>query len=120
MATTRKKKSGEGEGALAAAARQALERRAAKLLERLPGGEVTWKFHNASFSVGGKVFGFTRGTQVVCKLPRVRVEEIVAEGMGEALVMGKRTMKEWVVVEPTDDAEELVLLREAMEFVREK
>lgn len=113
------KRSGRGDGAPAAEG-GTLNARATTLLAGLPGAVVSWKFHNASFSVGGKVFGFTRGASVVCKLPGERVEELVTRGTGAALVMGKRTMKEWAVVQAADEAQELELLREAMEFVRVK
>jgi hypothetical protein len=107
----------EREKALAPSAGRDL---AALLAKELPGIGVQVKFGNLSFSVGGKVFGFTRGDEaVVLKLPAARVAELMEERGAKQLVMGKRAMKEWVVVVPGDPEwrGELKLLREAVEFV---
>jgi hypothetical protein len=78
------------------------------------------KFGNLSFSVGGKVFGFTRGDEaVVLKLPAARVIRLMEERGAKQLVMGKRLFKEWVVMEREQAGwrGELKLVREAVEFV---
>jgi hypothetical protein len=70
--------------------------------------------------VGGKVFGFTRGDEaVVLKLPAARVMQLMEERGAKQLRMGKRVMKEWVVVERGEPGwrGELKLVREAVEFV---
>ena len=43
---------------------------------RLDGAQVAEKFGNASFSVGGKVFAFTRPEGLVLKLPEPQPEEV--------------------------------------------
>ena len=92
------------------------------VLGRLPGSSVQMKFHHASFLVGGKVFGFTRPNGMVLKLPKGRVEELTQTRNASALVMGKRVMKEWVLLEYAELSEcrgDLELLAEAMRFVAE-
>lgn len=93
-------------------------------MKEMPGIGVQEKFGNLSFSVGGKVFGFTRGDDaVVLKLPAARVLELMEERGAARLVMGKRVMREWVVVKlvPGRGARgwrgELKLVREAVGFV---
>ncbi len=55
---------------------------------------------------------------LVVKLPRGRVDSLIANGSGMPFDAGKgRPMKEWLTV-ATDDAETwLILAREALEFV---
>jgi len=87
----------------------------------LPGAEVAEKFGNASFSIGGKVFAFTRPDGLVLKLPSDAITKTLATREAQALVMGKRTMREWVHLHlPTVNAyrDELPLLRAAMKFVQ--
>lgn len=86
------------------------------VLASVPGTAVSWKFHNASFDVGGKVFAFTRPSGMAMKLPEARIDGLVEKNKAVHLVMGKRTMREWAVV-PADDAALLPLLKEAATFV---
>jgi hypothetical protein len=60
--------------------------------------------------------------KLVVKLPKARVEAIIASGYGERFDPRKdgRLMKEWVCVEPTSEEGWLPLAREAMEFVGSK
>jgi hypothetical protein len=93
---------------------------AALLVGEIPGIGTREKFGNLSFSVGGKVFGFTRGGEaVVLKLPAARVMQLMEERAAKRLVMGKRVMKQWVVIEQGGPGwrGELKLVREAVEFV---
>ncbi len=57
--------------------------------------------------------------RLVVKLPRLRVDALIASGDGERFDPRHdgRLMKEWVSVEPTFEEEWLPLAREAMEFV---
>lgn len=87
------------------------------VLSSVPGSAVSWKFHNASFDVGGKVFAFTRPGGMAMKLPEARISGLVKKGSAVHLVMGKRTMREWVVVPADDTAALLQLLKEAAGFV---
>jgi hypothetical protein len=93
---------------------------AALLREEFPEIAVQEKFGSLSFSVGKKVVGFTRGEDAVAlKLPAGRVRELAEKRGWDPLVMGKRVMKEWVVVERGSNGwkGELKLFREALEFV---
>jgi TfoX N-terminal domain len=86
----------------------------------LPGAEVRNKFGGASFFVAGKVFAFTRPKGLVLKLPQPAIEELIASREVQPLTMGKRTMREWVVVplQAGDYTAEFPLLRSAMQYVR--
>jgi len=54
----------------------------------------------------------------VVKLPRRRVDALIASGAGERFDPGHgRLMKEWLAVNPTSKQEWLPLAREAMQFV---
>ncbi len=88
-----------------------------KVLSSVPGSAVSWKFHNASFDAGGKVFAFTRPAGMAMKLPEARIRQLVESDGAANLVMGKRTMREWVVVPADDTASLLPLLKEAAAFV---
>jgi hypothetical protein len=77
----------------------------------------------SNYTVGGKIFAFTRKDGVVLKLSAERVKELEETRGAAALVMGKRTMKEWVVV-PYADAKalrkDLKLVKEAMKSAEMK
>lgn len=92
----------------------------AKKLGSEPGVE-TWSkkgFGSTGLSVGGSIFVmFVRG-EYVAKLPKARVDELVASGQGRRFTLGKKTMKEWVVVGPDAKTSWLSVAREAREFVR--
>ncbi len=69
-------------------------------------------------SPAGKVFAFTTGGGVVLKLPAERVQVLAITREARPLIMGKRVMREWVVVAlPHGLRGEAELLREAMGFV---
>jgi hypothetical protein len=69
--------------------------------------------------VGGKIFAMLSSKgEFVVKLPKARVDALIASGDGERFDPGHgRLMKEWLAVEPTSEAEWLPLAREAMAFV---
>jgi hypothetical protein len=59
--------------------------------------------------------------RLVVKLPRQRVDALIASGDGARFDPGHgRLMKEWLTVEPASEEEWLPLAREAMEFVASK
>lgn len=93
-----------------------------RLLGDLPGVSVMEKFHHASFLVGKKVFAYMRPDGVVMKLPRERIEELLLTRADAChLVMGKRVMKEWMVIMHDDlnqYREDVKLFKEAAAFVR--
>ncbi len=77
-----------------------------------PGVEEGQMFGMPILKVGGKVFAGSWQGELVVKLPRERVEELIAAGDGAAFApMAGRVMKEWVVVR--DPA----LAGEALRFV---
>jgi len=79
-------------------------------------------FGASGLRVGGKIFAMrsSNGAFVV-KLPRQRVDALIAAGRGERFDPGHgRLMKEWVVVEPAFADEWLSLAQEAKAFVAAK
>jgi hypothetical protein len=88
-----------------------------EVLSSVPGSAVSWKFHHASFDVGGKVFAFTRPGGMAMKLSEARIGQLIGSNGAANLVMGKRTMREWVVVPANGTAQLLPLLKEAAAFV---
>ncbi len=89
------------------------------MLEGLAGVSVQRK-HNLSFLVGKKVFAFTRKDGVVLKLPEDRIRGLIETRQAFHLVMGKRVMREWVVLQHKDPGafeKDLDLFGEAKAFV---
>lgn len=84
-----------------------------------PGVSVHSKFGNASFQAGKKVFAFTRPEGVAMKLPEERIRSVMEDRDAEFLVMGKKTMREWMLLrlDGRITAPDLELLREAKNFV---
>jgi hypothetical protein len=77
------------------------------------------KFGSSGLKIDNKVFAMvsSRGEFVV-KLPRQRVDALVASGDGTRFDPGHgRLMKEWLVVSLTSTLDWLVLAKEAMAFV---
>jgi hypothetical protein len=82
----------------------------ASMLGKIPRVVVGKKFNSFNFTVRKTVFAFTKDGAVVLKLPPL-------------LVMGKRTMKEWVVIrykESADAKKHLTLFKEAIDYVSSK
>jgi hypothetical protein len=74
-------------------------------------GSATLRFQN-------KIFAMLAGGRLVVKLPRSRVDALVAEGAGVRFDGNKgRPMKEWLAVDPGSELDWLPLAREAMTFV---
>lgn len=80
-------------------------------------------FRSPGLRVGGKIFAFLGAEgELIVKLPRDRALELIDAGTAEAVVMGKRTMREWVTVADQGDEESTLgvwrpLAREAHRFV---
>jgi len=90
------------------------------LLKDIPRVSITKKFHNTSFLIGRKVFAFTKGEGVVIKLPKEKIKQLLDKGNAEVLVMGKRAMKEWVIIkykDPNEYKNALELFNESMTYV---
>jgi hypothetical protein len=68
--------------------------------------------------VSGKIFAMLVREELVVKLPRARVEELVAAGLGETFDPGHgRIMKEWISLEPSTSRRWRSLVAEAHDFV---
>jgi hypothetical protein len=75
-------------------------------------------FGSGALKVNDKIFAMmTPAEKFVVKLPKVRVDALVAEGMGARFEPGPgRVMKEWLVVESAT-ADWVELAKEAHKFV---
>ena len=83
-------------------------------------GEVnrTRKFGADSLKVGGKIVAMLVNESLVVKLPRQRVEALVADGSGNQFDPGHgRPMKEWLRLRPDAPVDWLLLVKEALDFV---
>jgi hypothetical protein len=90
-----------------------------RALSKLPRVTVEkgWGSSNAALKVRGKIFAMSIGDDLVLKLPKARVDELIDDGAGTRFDPRKdgRVMKEWVVVPP--GASWSKLAREAHGFV---
>jgi hypothetical protein len=76
-------------------------------------------FGSSALKVGGRIFAMlsSQGAFVV-KLPRARVDGLVASGDGDRFDPGHgRLMNEWLAVRPTSALDWASLAEEAMRFV---
>ena len=84
-----------------------------------PGSRRT--FGSLALKVDKKIFAMLVKDNFVVKLPRQRVEALIAAGQGLPFDAGKgRIMKEWLSVPPAMTADCKALAREAMDFVGSK
>jgi hypothetical protein len=93
------------------------------MLEGLPGVNVKKSANRVSFMIGKKVFAFTLKQGAVLKLPQARIQALVDKKAASFLVMGKREMKEWAVIEheePQEYKKDLKLFKEAIALVSSK
>jgi TfoX/Sxy family transcriptional regulator of competence genes len=75
-------------------------------------------FGSPGLKVTNKVFAMLVKGKLVVKLPRARVESLIASGQGEYFDPGHgRLMKEWVAIKPSRRDEWLSLIDEAKAFV---
>ena len=76
---------------------------------------------SGQLKVGGRIFAMLVRDQLVLKLPRERVVELVKHGEGTQFDAGKgKPMREWFVLSPTSSKRWLPLAQEAMTFVKEE
>lgn len=77
------------------------------------------KFGSSGLKIHDKIFAMLVRGRFVVKLPKARVDALVASGDGERFDPRHdgRQMKEWIVIKPTSDVEWLPLAKEAMQFV---
>jgi hypothetical protein len=95
------------------------------MLGSLPGVSSMNYGKRANFMIGEKkkIFAFTRKDGVALKLSAERVQALTETRGASALVMGKKTMKEWAVMPYSNAAalkKDLKLLKEAMAFTEAK
>ena len=76
-------------------------------------------FGSSELKIHNKIFAMLVKGKRVVKLPKSRVDALVASGDGERFDPrhDSRLMKEWVTIKPTSEEGWLELSREAMEFV---
>jgi len=79
-------------------------------------------FGSSELKIQNKIFAMLVRGKLVVKLPKPRVDALIASGDGERFDPRHdgRLMKEWVTVESTSEEGWLPLAREAMEFVATK
>ncbi|HEX5440591.1 MAG TPA: hypothetical protein VFW76_06885 [Ktedonobacterales bacterium] len=99
------------------------EERYATLVEEFLGDQDVERsgkgFGSDALKVRGKIFAMLSQGHLVVKLPRQRVDALVASGDGERFDPRRdgRVMKEWLALAPTSPLEWLSLAREARAFV---
>jgi hypothetical protein len=75
-------------------------------------------FGSDALKVNGKIFAMLSRGELVLKLPRSRVDELIASGKGARFDPGHgRVMKEWVTIAPDEGATWPELAGEARSFV---
>jgi hypothetical protein len=102
-------------------AEQRFERLAARFLADPAVSRGTGFGSNPGLRVGGKIFAMLgRGGELVAKLPKERVDGLVASGVGQRLDPRHdgRLMKEWVTVSVRHAGDWEGLADEALAFVR--
>ena len=83
----------------------------------VPGGDRR-RFGSSALKVHGSIFAMLTRDELVVKLPKARVSELISEGAGRPFDAGKGSpMKEWVVVADSDLDTWRALAEEALAFV---
>ncbi len=67
---------------------------------------------------GGKIFAMLPYGELVVKLPADRCAAMVEAGNGRLFTVGRRTMREWLVVEAVDAETWAELAADALSYVR--
>src|SRR5712692_2379788 len=77
------------------------------------------KFGSGALKSGGRIFAMLTRARLVVKLPRARVDQLVAAGRGRPFEPRRdgRLMREWLDLEPGFEEDWTLLAREALEFV---
>lgn len=76
---------------------------------------------SGQLKVNGRIFAMLVRGELVLKLPRGRVAELVAQRQGVHFDAGKgKPMKEWFVLSPTSTRPWAPLAQEAFDFVKEQ
>ncbi|MGH6834334.1 MAG: hypothetical protein ACREC9_02060 [Methylocella sp.] len=75
-------------------------------------------FGSSAMTVRGRIFAMLTRGRLVVKLPKARVDALVAAGWGEKFAANHgRPMKEWLTVDPAHEDDWLRLAEEALAFV---
>ncbi len=86
---------------------------------QLPGESARRAFGSDALKVNGSIFAMVTNGRLVVKLPRERVDALIAAGSGAPFGAGKgRPMKEWVSIVEDDEETWLARAQEALTFVR--
>ena len=82
------------------------------------GSEGKKGFGSSTLRIRGKIFAMLSHERLVVKLPRQRVDALVAAAIGERFEPRHdgRRMKEWLSIDPTATEEWLPLAQEALLF----
>ncbi len=119
--TMKAKKTSRARSARAKSPQSATDGRFDRVIAKLAGvPEVAEArmFGSSGLKTGGKVFAMLVKGELVVKLPRERVDALIASGEGRHFDPGHgRVMKEWVAVPPRHSGDWLALAREAKDFV---
>ena len=82
---------------------------------------VRKSFGSNGLKIRNKIFVMLVRGRLVAKIPRQRVDELIAAGDGDRFDPGHgRLMKEWLVLNPGSKQEWLPLAQEALKFVASK
>jgi TfoX/Sxy family transcriptional regulator of competence genes len=93
----------------------------ARLLSDDAALERTRMMGSEGLKTGGKFFAMVSRGELVVKLPRERVDELVEAGAGHRFDPGHgRLMKEWVALRPAHEEECAAFVAEARRFVGAK
>ena len=91
---------------------------AADLATRISGSTAGLDRGHGCLMIDNRIFAFTRPDEsAALKLPETRITQLIADGENHHLVMGKRTMREWVVIPNIAAPGNLSLLLEAKAYV---
>jgi len=91
---------------------------AADLARQISGSIAGLDRGHGCLMVDSRIFAFTRPDEsAALKLPEARISELIADGEIRHLIMGKRTMREWVVIPNIAAPGNLNLLHEAKNYV---
>jgi hypothetical protein len=86
--------------------------------KKIPGCMADINSGHGCLMVDNRIFAFTRADDsAALKLPEARIAELIVQGEMYNLIMGKRTMREWVVVPNIMEPGNLPLLIEAKAYV---
>ena len=83
------------------------------------GTQAKNRFGSSALRIQNKIFAMLTRDRLVVKLPKARVDALIASGDGERFDPRQdgRLMKEWLSLSPTSEQAWLPLAKEAMEFV---